>query len=130
VSLVSTTQLAKETDPMSEYQLYYSEVARNSATWADPDASACGCKGRGWWCSEVDSVHSCPFHRDESPYPSPEEEPEGNYTLAKGGAEVWFEVYPSGVYVQHGRTSGRYMLVKEARAYYKGLVSKGYRRTL
>ena len=51
---------------MSELSHYYQEVACNSSTWADPDAAKCGCSC-GWWLSEVDTFHKCPFH--DGPHP-------------------------------------------------------------
>lgn len=46
---------------MNEYETYYREVACNS-TWADPDEARCGCRGSGWWLSELDTWHECPVH--------------------------------------------------------------------
>lgn len=46
---------------MSELQHYYSEYACGNA-WADPDIAQCGCGGRGWWSSQVDTWHKCPYH--------------------------------------------------------------------
>jgi hypothetical protein len=52
-----------------EYSHYYQEVACNSAVWARKDAARCGCRGRGWWASEVDTWHCCPFHGEGVPHP-------------------------------------------------------------
>lgn len=46
---------------MSEYQTYYREVACGGA-WADEDPNVCGCKGSGYWSSELDTWHECRFH--------------------------------------------------------------------
>jgi len=61
------------------YTHYYQEVACNSSTWADADAARCGCRGRGWWLSEVDTWHCCPCHGKGVPhpeYPTDEEQAE------------------------------------------------------
>jgi len=41
-----------------------------SKCWADPNAAECGCGGSGWLLSDVDTWHSCPFHKG----PHPDEE--------------------------------------------------------
>lgn len=46
---------------MSELSQYYHEFAC-AAAWSHPDKAQCGCRGRGWWCSEVDTWHQCPVH--------------------------------------------------------------------
>jgi hypothetical protein len=51
------------------YTHYYHEVACNSSTWADEDPARCGCRGRGWWSSEVDTWHQCPYHGQGVPHP-------------------------------------------------------------
>jgi hypothetical protein len=48
---------------MSELAHYYREVACNSSTWAHPEKAKCQCGG-GWWLSEVDTWHACPYHND------------------------------------------------------------------
>lgn len=57
---------------MSEYETYYREVACSS-TWAHPDADHCGCRGSGWWLSELDTWHDCPFHYEKG-QPHPEDD--------------------------------------------------------
>lgn len=59
---------------MSELEQYYREFAC-SGVWAVPAAVECGCQGRGWWLSEVDTWHKCRYHYDEQPDPEagPEE---------------------------------------------------------
>ena len=54
---------------MSEATLYYREVACNSTTWSHPDEAVCSCHGRGWWNSEVDTWHKCPFHAPDAVHP-------------------------------------------------------------
>jgi hypothetical protein len=58
---------------MSIHLHYYNEVARNSSTWAHPDRDLCGCGG-GWWLSEVDTWHKCPYHDKDATHPEWEEE--------------------------------------------------------
>lgn len=53
---------------MNEFSLYFHEVCK-SAIWADTDESICGCRGSGWWLSEVDTWHKCPFHGHDAPHP-------------------------------------------------------------
>lgn len=48
---------------MSEQEIYYREYVQ-SGRWAHPDAETCGCRGSGWWVSEVDTVHPCRFHEN------------------------------------------------------------------
>lgn len=52
---------------MSELTNCY-EAAR-VGTWMHPEASRCGCKGKGWFLSEVDTWHSCGFHFDGQLHP-------------------------------------------------------------
>ncbi len=58
----------------SEYKTYYDEIARNSSTWAHPRAALCGCRGGGWWISEVDTMHECPYHYSKD-QPHPDDAP-------------------------------------------------------
>jgi hypothetical protein len=60
---------------MSELSHYYNEVACNSSTWSHPDKKHCGCRGSGWWLSELDTWHECPYHDG----PHPDHDDEGNY---------------------------------------------------
>jgi hypothetical protein len=57
----------------NELSLYFHEVALNSTTWADVGHEACGCRGSGWWLSEVDTFHKCPFHAPDAPHPLDED---------------------------------------------------------
>jgi len=52
----------------SEHEIYYREVACGSA-WCDEDADRCGCKGSGWWLSELDTWHKCPLHAPNAEHP-------------------------------------------------------------
>lgn len=57
---------------MSELEQYHREHACAGA-WADPDKALCGCRGRGWWLSEVDTTHRCRYHYDGQPHPEEED---------------------------------------------------------
>lgn len=41
-------------------QIY--EMACYTSLWADEDPSRCGCRGKGWMLSDVDTWHQCPVH--------------------------------------------------------------------
>jgi hypothetical protein len=64
----------------SEHALYFHEVACGSA-WVDEDEAACGCRGSGWWLSELDTFHKCPLHAPDAPHPLDEEVPEDDALL-------------------------------------------------
>jgi len=46
---------------MSEQSNYYENYCRAGA-FASEDADECGCRGSGWFLSEVDTWHECPVH--------------------------------------------------------------------
>lgn len=46
---------------MSEIGNYVSEYI-NTGAWSHPNPKKCGCRGSGWWLSELDSWHLCRFH--------------------------------------------------------------------
>lgn len=76
---------------MSEYQQYFNEYASVNSRWAAPEASECGCHGAGWWLSEVDTWHQCPYHgkdkrhpEDNSPLVEVTSENKGNSAEIKG----------------------------------------------
>jgi hypothetical protein len=54
-------------------QAIYNEA--ESKIWADPNAAECGCGGRGWFLSDVDTWHSCPYHKGPHPDEEMPEEP-------------------------------------------------------
>jgi hypothetical protein len=54
------SQVAAEEKIMSELEQYYEAVC--TGYWADEDPAHCGCKGRGWMLSELDTWHQCPVH--------------------------------------------------------------------
>lgn len=37
------------------------------AIWAHEKAEHCGCRGRGWHFTDLDSIHKCPHH--DGPHP-------------------------------------------------------------
>jgi hypothetical protein len=41
-------------------QHYYDSVCRGD--WANVNPSLCGCRGRGWFLSDLDTYHECPIH--------------------------------------------------------------------
>lgn len=47
---------------MSDLQAYYNNFASQPSRWMDSDPARCGCRGSGWWASEVDTWHECPVH--------------------------------------------------------------------
>ena len=42
--------------------------------WIQPEPSDCGCRGRGWYISNLDTIHQCPIHYTEQRHPEYEEE--------------------------------------------------------
>lgn len=52
---------------MNCHEAYAEEIRRG--VWADPNPNRCGCRGGGWWVSDFDSWHRCPFHGDGVPTP-------------------------------------------------------------
>jgi hypothetical protein len=52
----------------SEHEIYYQEVACGAA-WVDEDPDACGCKGSGYWLSELDTWHKCRLHAPDAVHP-------------------------------------------------------------
>jgi len=49
-------------------EAYVNNYIRPGA-WAHPDTKECGCRGRGWWLSELDSWHECRYHHRGQPHP-------------------------------------------------------------
>lgn len=56
---------------MSEYEQYMRAV--KSGYWQNPNPAQCGCSGKGWFLSEVDTWHKCPLHKPDAPHPESEE---------------------------------------------------------
>jgi hypothetical protein len=52
---------------MCEYQQYYQSMC--TSYWAHENPSTCGCGGKGWKLSEVDTWHQCPYHGKDIPHP-------------------------------------------------------------
>jgi hypothetical protein len=50
----------------SEMEDYYNNVAHGGNDsppgWIDEDPNRCGCRGRGWFLSNLDTWHKCPVH--------------------------------------------------------------------
>lgn len=57
---------------MSELQQYYSAVC--NGYWKAEDPSECGCRGSGWFLSDVDTVHQCSMHYTGQPHPEYDED--------------------------------------------------------
>jgi hypothetical protein len=62
---------------MSDLQQHYDACERGM--FADEDPTRCGCRGHGWFLSEVDTFHKCPEHYAGQPHPEDDEEPEGDF---------------------------------------------------
>jgi len=57
---------------MSELSDYYRSCDEGSFARTDPDE--CGCKGHGWFLSQLDTWHKCPAHwTKESGHPEDSE---------------------------------------------------------
>jgi hypothetical protein len=54
---------------MSELQFYYDNFATQPSRWSNQDPDRCGCRGSGWFLSEVDTWHECPKHYKDQPHP-------------------------------------------------------------
>ncbi len=50
----------------SELQDYFNMVAYGGddspPPWIREEAAECGCRGSGWFLSQVDTYHRCPLH--------------------------------------------------------------------
>jgi hypothetical protein len=45
-------------------------AACDGRSWQHEDTDLCGCRGGGWYLSDVDTSHQCSFHYDpRSPHP-------------------------------------------------------------
>jgi hypothetical protein len=114
----------------NEYANYYSEVACNSSTWADPEPTACGCRGCGYWLSEVDTWHACPFHNEPgSAHPEDEEHEDRSFYLRDGdGLGLVAEFSPRNISVKVMRTGFDDVFLRRDRArdLYRKLVRAGW----
>lgn len=53
------------------------DFAVRSGQLSDPDPAECGCRGSGWFLSDLDTWHECPAHRGR---PHPEfDDPDDDY---------------------------------------------------
>ena len=43
--------------------------AAQAGYWENEDETVCGCNGKGWFLSDVDTWHKCPYHRPDAPHP-------------------------------------------------------------
>lgn len=59
-------------------QQYYDNFAKTGA-WSDPEAEHCGCRGGGWWHSELDTLHQCRYHYKGQPSSEDSEEDWNEY---------------------------------------------------
>lgn len=50
----------------------YSNI--QSGCWMDPDPKECGCRGRGWYVSDLDTAHICQYHWQGQHHPDCEGE--------------------------------------------------------
>ena len=68
-------------------QIY--DEACNSSTWNDKDPAKCGCRGSGWFLSDLDTEHLCHLHNDGQPSRAHgEEEDWAVYEAKKNGTWV------------------------------------------
>lgn len=51
-----------------EHQIYFDEFVRPGA-WVREDPEACGCRGSGWFLSQLDTWHRCGRHYTGQPDP-------------------------------------------------------------
>ncbi len=47
--------------PRNEHEAHYRRC-QTGEYFAHPDPSQCGCRGSGYYLSQVDTWHECPFH--------------------------------------------------------------------
>jgi hypothetical protein len=71
---------------MSDLQNYYDNFCR-PAVWACEDADKCGCRGSGWFLSELDTWHECPVHYRGQPNSESSEEEVREWEMLEAGWE-------------------------------------------
>lgn len=49
---------------MSDLEAYYTNFASQPSRWSHSDPNLCGCRGGGWFVSDLDTIHACPLHPD------------------------------------------------------------------
>jgi hypothetical protein len=137
VGLLDSTRywLRKRERNMSEYQGYYDNYCRANV-WATNEPEECGCRGSGYWASEVDTWHQCPYHFEKGQgHPEDdEEEMKANakpvHSLKLGGFTTDF--IPSGSHVRIEKynnmelVSKSFMIRQEARDFYRRLLNVGW----
>jgi hypothetical protein len=52
----------------SERQIYFTEYA-NAGAWRRQDPEHCGCRGSGWFLSDLDTWHKCGEHAPDAEHP-------------------------------------------------------------
>lgn len=58
-------------------QAYYDNFATQPSRWSHSDSELCGCRGSGWFLSELDTWHECPIHHVEGQrHPEGDDDPE------------------------------------------------------
>jgi hypothetical protein len=80
----------------------YDSAARGD--WVREDEDECGCRGGGWFLSDVDTWHKCPVHALNARHPEDQPEPtdnmDGDHDTsmrdAGMGTDEDYGYYPSG----------------------------------
>lgn len=60
-------------------QAYYESCC--TGNWKDQDPEVCGCRGSGWWLSDLDIEFQCNIHYDGQP------------SVAHGSEEEWEDYF-------------------------------------
>jgi len=61
---------------MSDLEAYYENFATQPSRWRAEDPCECGCKGTGYFLSELDTWHVCSIHYTEGQqHPEDETDP-------------------------------------------------------
>lgn len=114
---------------MSELSQYYENYAKVSSRWASPKSSECGCRGRGFWVSELDTVHTCPYHYVGQPHPEEDITANSIHFLVKGDTKLCYEVYGEAVLVSNSKADvSRWYKRQDARKHYRTARKYGYKR--
>lgn len=127
---------------MSELQAYYDNFASQSQRWADEDPEDCGCRGSGFFCSDVDTIHACPYHGDGARHPDDMSDDDGEIsfrlTSPNKAHRVAFHVRYNRVEIDESRYSDEdggwnqadftNTFRPQARAVWSDLLSQGYTR--
>lgn len=67
-------------------QDYYNGISTGAWKALNPDE--CGCRGRGWFVSDVDTVHQCSLHYSGQPHPEDDYPDTYEYTDENGVIRV------------------------------------------